>query len=288
MLSKILLMPALSLLIVSTAVAELRVLPPQSAFDASHSYFISLLQQVLAVTANDYPEETLSYAPRMEQGRALLELEKGRIIDISWAGTSQQREQRLTAVRIPLLKGLLGFRQAIIHIDNQKLFDELRSKGDMAQLSACQGAHWPDSDILEAGGLKVLRSPVYESMFRQVESKRCHYFPRGVHEIAVEIASRAEAYPQLMHYQGLLLYYPFPMYFFVSPNRPKLKQRIELGLKRLIERGDFDHHLRSHSTTKHLFPLTRWINVPTFVLDNPLLPYATNVTDPVYWIQPHQ
>lgn len=134
---KVLSVPMLFLLLTTSTNAELRVLPPQSAFDSSHSYFISLLQQVLAVTADGYADESISYAPRMEQGRALLELEKGRIIDLSWAGTSRQREQHLAAVKIPLLKGLLGFRQVIIHQDNQVLFDGIRTLNDLAELSAC-------------------------------------------------------------------------------------------------------------------------------------------------------
>ncbi|MCJ8299139.1 MAG: hypothetical protein MJK13_09435, partial [Pseudomonadales bacterium] len=98
----------------SFASQSIRTIPPQSEFDASHSYFIGLLELVLEKTAAQYGPAEVVFSMQMEQGRAFVELEKNAGLDVYWAGTSILREQRLKAIRIPLVKGMLGFRQFVI------------------------------------------------------------------------------------------------------------------------------------------------------------------------------
>jgi hypothetical protein len=151
---------------------------------------------------------------------------------------------------------------------------------------ACQGAHWPDSDILEDANLKVMRSPIYENMFKQVAAGRCDYFPRGVHEGGAEIASRSNAYPSLVWYKELALYYPFPMYFFVSQDNTTLHRRIKEGLETAIDDGTFDHYMQTHPITAHLFPLQQWNKIRTIIISNEQLPQDTPIQDLRYWFQP--
>lgn len=276
------------LFVSSVAIAgeQVRTIPPQSEFDVSHDYFIDLLKLALEKTTDEYGLAEVVFSLPMQQGRALHETKIGRLIDVYWAGTSIDREKELIAIRIPLVKGLLGFRMGIIRRDTQELFAHIQSLDDLKHYTACQGMHWPDSDILEAAGIEVIRNPVYEYMFKQVNGKRCHYFPRGVHEGVVEMEARAEAYPDLMLYRKLIIYYPFPMYFFVTPQRGELAARIEQGLQQAISDGSFERYMREHPTTSHLFPLKRWMNTTTILLENPQLPKDTPVDDERYWIRP--
>ncbi|EPJ55387.1 MAG: hypothetical protein OFPI_04070 [Osedax symbiont Rs2] len=260
--------------------------PPQSEFDASHSYFIGLLELVLEKTAIDYGPAEVVFSMQMEQGRAFLELERNAALDVYWAGTSISREQRLKAIRIPLVKGMLGFRQFVIHRDRRQDFAQIKNLSDLQKMVACQGAHWPDSDVLEGAGLKVMRNPIYENMFKQVAAGRCDYFPRGVHEGKAEVAARAQAYPSLIWYQDLTLYYPFPMYFFVSASNPILQQRITLGLEAAVADGSFERYMQQDSTTAHLFPLQKWLKIKTIVIKNQQLSADTPIRDLRYWVQP--
>lgn len=283
---KILLSVVFSLMPI-VACADIRIIPPQSVYDSSHAYFSSLLKRVLVATQDEFGEEFLVYSLPMEQGRAIRELEQGNHIDVYWAGTSTEREAKLGVIKIPLLKGLLGYRVGIIRSDQTERLKGIQSFEQLKKLSVCQGSHWPDSDIMEASGLNVLRSPVYESMFKQVSFGRCDIFPRGVHEAYVEISVRDEAYPELVVFPELLIYYPFPMYFFTSTKDQQLQRRIEVGLTKMIKSGEFARFLREHPTTRHLFPLSNWINSKTFVIENPLLPAATDITNMELWVQPN-
>lgn len=174
----------------------------------------------------------------------------------------------------------------VIRRDSVPTFSKIKTLKALTSLVACQGMHWPDSDILEAGGISVTRNAIYEGMFKQVSSGRCDYFPRGVHEGVAEVNARKEKYPNLIFYNELIIHYPFPMYFFVTPGKTKLAAHIENGLIAAIGDRSFDDYIRQHPTTAHLFPLTQWINATTFLLKNPQLSNDTPIHNTKLWILP--
>lgn len=268
------------------AVESIRVIPPQSDYDASHNYFSELLQLSLDLTSDEYGLAKIVYSTQMEQGRALLELKKGRELDVYWAGTTIQREQELMPIRIPLVKGLLGFRVSLIRSDRLNDFANVKNLSQLQKMTACQGLHWPDSDILEFSGIPVKRGPIYELLFRQLNAGRCDFFPRGLHEAFSEMKAREVKYPEMRLYSDIIIYYPFPMYFFVAPNQTQLATRIERGLNRAINRGYFLEHMKTHSVTSHLFPLEQWSNKRVIKLNNPFLAKDTPINNARYWFLP--
>jgi hypothetical protein len=262
--------------IMLNASSSITIIPPQSKFDSSHSYFKGLLELILNCDVN--------YSTRMEQGRVFAELKQEKSIDLHWAGTSIEREEEFKAIRIPLIKGLLGYRVFLIEKSREKDFDAISNLEELKKLTPCQGTHWPDTLILESNGIKVIKNPNYESMFLQVIHGRCDYFPRGIHEAYSEMETRIDNYPKLMLYDKIMIYYPFPMYFFTSKNNLKLAKRIEDGLKKIIENGEFEEYIKNHETTKHLYPLNKWKDKTIYKLENPILPKDTDFKNPKYWI----
>ncbi|NQZ32407.1 MAG: hypothetical protein HRU06_14140 [Oceanospirillaceae bacterium] len=267
------------------AVEQIRTVSPQSKADASHSYYIGLLNLALEKTRDKYGPFSITTNETLQQGRALVELIHNRRIDVYWAGTSIKRERQLRAINIPLLKGLLGYRQFIIDKSKLSRFSKIETLADLKLYKACQGAHWPDSDILEFAGLEVIRNPIYKNLFRQLAAGRRDYFPRGVSEGGAEVAAVQDRYPDFIWYQKLILYYPFSMYFFVSPEREDLQLRIQLGLEIALEDGTFDDFMRNHEITADLFPLSKWSKVRRISIHNPFIPDNTSFENAKYWLQ---
>ncbi|NQZ20763.1 MAG: hypothetical protein HRT53_01805 [Colwellia sp.] len=265
----------------ANAIDTIRTRGPQSEFDASHSYFIGLIK--LAYQKNN-KEVNLVFSPYMAQKRALSELQADRIVDIYWAGMDAARASQLSVVNIPLIKGLLGFRVFITHQDNLEKLEQVSTLSDLRKVSLCQGSHWPDTDIMLASGLNILPNPIYENMFSQTYIKRCDAFPRGIHEARSEYQARKIVMPELALYQDLILHYPFPMYFFTSAKNSQLANFIQTGLEKAIDDGSFEQFMRTHPTTKHLFPLEIWQNARFIYLENPFLPEGLDTKDPRYWI----
>ena len=99
-------------------------------------YPLALLQLALDKAASDLRLEPSDY--HMEQQRALLSLERGEAVDVVWTMTSIEREQRLLPVRIPLDKGLYGWRIALLRADRAQPKDPKRA---LCQRGGLPGDH---------------------------------------------------------------------------------------------------------------------------------------------------
>ena len=273
--------------VLAVASEEVRIIKPQSQEDASHHYFSQLLQMALNKNVSGYSHAEVRHTPFvLEQGRAEQALKAGQHIDVYWMGTSLKRENELIAIRIPLLKGLLGYRGLIIR-ENERGFYKARVNWlRLNHRSVCQGMHWPDSDILERGGFRVIRSARFKSMFAMLENYRCDMFPRGIHEGPAETVAYQWQSEALGWFDQYLIYYPFPMYFFTSKETPLLAQRIKEGLELMIDDDSFTRYMENHPVTQHLFPLSQWADRVEVKLLNPELPVDTDITDTRYWIVP--
>lgn len=100
--------------------------------------------------------------------------------------TSKALEEDLQAIYVPLLKGLMGARIAIIRQDEHHIFTPSMTLSELKAMSAGQGYDWPDSDILRANGFDVIEGSAF-SLLLMLEKKRFDYFPRAIHEPWIEI-----------------------------------------------------------------------------------------------------
>jgi hypothetical protein len=69
---------------------------------------------------------------------------------------------------------------------------------------------------------------------------------------------------------SLMLYYPFPLVFYVTSTKPRLAQRVEKGLNKIIASGKFQALFEQHhgDVVQRLNLGTRTV----FTLNNPALP----------------
>lgn len=279
----------LTLLFCQWAVAEpqtLRIPKPRSVLDSSNTFYTQLLQKVLAKAANGREVPQLIQTFPMEHDRAVRELARGRSIDLVWMGMNNMRNKALRAIPIPLDRGLMGYRQFIIHRSRLAEFEQVKTLEDLRKFTACQGAQWLDTDILRDANLSVVTSTGYENLFKQVAAGRCDYFPRGYHEIHIELAQRGAKFPELMAYESLVLHYPFSVYFFVQRDNETLAAWIEEGIQKMIDDGELVAHLQQHPHTLRAFPLVSNNNRRFITIENFYLPDFADEKNPRYWFQP--
>ena len=214
----------LSPVVLAEEISQVRIQQPPPVYDLSQDYYVGLLKLALQHGAKGRAIPEVVPAGIMEQGRASRELLKGNLIDVFWVGTDLVKEQELRAIRIPLERGLMGFRKFTILKQREADFANIQHLADLTKLQACQGTHWPDTKILKAAGITVVESAVFTNMFPQLVAGRCDFFPRGLHEGKVEIAHFSQQYPDLMRYSDIMLYYPFAIYFFTNKQNETLAQ----------------------------------------------------------------
>jgi hypothetical protein len=242
-------------------------------------YCSSLLLRALEYTGENYSFEASTGVG--SQAREIQDLADNKI-DIIWIATSKDLEEQLMPIRVPLYRGLLGYRIFIIEGDNQARFDGVNSFADVQQIRVGQGRTWSDTFILEANGIEVVKTAKYVGLFHMVEGGRFDAFARGVHEPWSEIRTHSEL--NLAVEKNLALIYRMPMYFFVNKENKALAEKVESGLLRMIEDGSFDEFFFNDPMIKDTLEQSNLANRKFFHIDNPFLPEKTPVDNPKLWL----
>ena len=256
--------------------APMTVVYPEPGAD--YRYPVVLLDLALRKSGTAYRLQ--ANGTPMLQGRALKQLAVGGVIDVVWSMTSREREAELTPIRIPIDKGLLGWRIFLIKNQDAPRFANIQNLADLQQLQAGQGHDWPDTEILRANGFNVQGYSVFESLFNMLELGRFDYFPRSIMEIWAE--EKSHAHMNLAVEQSVVLHYPTAYYFFVNKNNPTLARAIERGLRVAIKDGSFDTLF--NKTYGDVVQRTRLHARKRFELTNPLLPPLTPLGQKELWM----
>lgn len=252
------------------------VYPRVDGDGAQGDYGIALLQLALAKAGGNYRAELSPL--RMQQNRALAELQSSNgSVDVIGTMTSAEREARLLPVRIPLTRGLIGWRIGLLRADHRDLLQAVRGLDDLRHFSAGQGYDWPDVDILRHSGLPVQPVTVYHRLFGLLNAGRVDWVPRSVNEIWAEAAR----HPQLAVDAYVVLRYPTADYFFVNRTNSALAEEIRRGLEAALADGSFEKlfnfyygaQIRQARLDKRVL-----INLP-----NPLLPPQTPLQRKELW-----
>ncbi len=257
--------------------STLQVRYPQQ--EADGAYPVKVL--ALALSKSGIPHTLAPMPYQMPQGRALKQLAQDTDLNVVWSITSRERERDLLPVRIPIDKGLYGWRIFLVNKESVATFSGIKSLGDLQALKAGQGHDWPDTTILRANGLPVEVSPRYDSLFRMLKSNRFDYFPRSV----LEIWGEADRYGDrgLVVEPRVLLHYPTAFYFFVSKNNPELAEILERGLNAAIKDGSFERLFQQ--TYGDVMLRANLSGRTKLLLNNPLLPAKMPLHRKELWIQ---
>jgi hypothetical protein len=258
---------------------------PESVGDKRDEYYWQLLDAALRRTTQRWGDYRVVAAPMMNGLRAIEQLEFNKLNVIART-TTQKLEDSLRPIRIPLDKGLLGYRVFLIRRDMQARLDGVRSLDDLRQFSIGQADFWADATILRNSGFKVVTGDRYEGLFPMLTAGRFDLFSRSVAEVTAELQVRQQQFPDLVIEKRLLLYYPMPRYFFVRRDAAgeQLAQRIEDGFNMMIKDGSFDSlfNARKASFEKVLNLKERRL----FRIPNPLLPDQTPLNNAKLWYAP--
>jgi hypothetical protein len=261
--------------------AKLRVYVPQpKPTPPLYHYYRQLLVLALDKSGTDYHIQPVPLNDT--QHRLAQMLVPGKPVNLSWMGTSGEYERHLLPVRIPLLRGLSGFRLLLINRIRQQEFSRVQRLSDLAAFTGVQGVGWSDIDILKRAGLNINAAPRHTILDMLNRNQHVDYYPRSLVEVHAELQAATEHYPLLMAEPRLLLYYPFAIYFFVSPEHPELAEAIERGLSRAYTDGSFMTLFEQHPQIRASLPVLQQPRL-RLKLANPDLTESTLALPDHYW-----
>lgn len=268
-----------ALLALPCALAEVLFYPrPESLDDERGDYPFQLLQ--LALIKAGSAEQVVMSPHYMQQNRSIIEVANATgKVHVTATMTSIEREQLLLPVRIPISKGLIGWRLLLVRHADHGHYRNVRSIADLGPYKVAQGHDWPDLTILRANGVDPAPVSSYSSLFGMLKAGRIDYLPRSVQEIWAEAAR----HPELAVEPHLVLRYPAADYFFVSRANTRLADQIRQGLEAAIADGSMDQLFYRHYGA--LLREAALDKRRVIELTNPLLPPETPLARKELWFR---
>jgi len=239
-----------------------------------HPYAIELLQLALSKSGITIDSQPVEHIPSQTRAIRLLGAKDG--IDIVWKVTNSESEKQAKAILIPIVKGLLGYRIPLVHINNKELFKDVRHSRELQRFIFGLREDWPDAAIFQSNELKTSTYGQGADPLHMLATARFDALPYEIFEVTQPRDKN------LVNDQYIAIHYPSAVYFFVANDNVKLHDKIKYGLEIAIADGSFDelfyHHFAyaiAQANLKH----RRIIE-----LKNQLLPLSAPLNSEHYWL----
>lgn len=257
---------------------------------AGNNHYVSghweeLLTAALDITSENFgPYEIVIHAHGMGNERHQKEMIKGELINTRAGVTTPKREASYIPIKIPIRKGLLNYRLLVANTSELQKFSHIKTFEQLKELKVGLIDRWIISDIFEHHNFEVLRIADYDSFYRMLKAKRYDYTVRGVNEIYAELETKQPEGADFSVVPNIGVYINSPTYFFVSKRHPRLAQRIEIGLEKIIKNGQFDEiFYKWHQTSIDKSDINNRIFI---TVENSTLPDSTPTGRAELWFRP--
>ena len=251
--------------------------PSDTVYAERSRHFIDLLELVMSKSGIDYLLEAVAVPP-VPSSRNVLFLNNGKY-DVAWMHADAERERLLLPIRIPIYRGIGGWRLSFINAGEEERFAQISTLEQLQQLTLGQGHDWPDTNILRHAGFEVRTGIGRDNVFHLLKYGRVDMFPRGVNEVWDE-QSLTEA-DGLVIENTIAIHYPTAFYFFVGHDNHNLAAILTRGFDRAIADGSFQALFTRYfgeSIKKARLDKRR-----IFEFGNPRLPPETPLQRPELW-----
>lgn len=259
--------------------------PKQNEKDTRNDDLIEILQLALEKTVSTHGAFKLKpCATKMNEARCREQLKVGKDINIIWTTVTEETEKDLYSIKIPLRKGILGYRVFLINKKDADKFKAIKSVDELKKLTVGQDQSWNDVAVFKTNGFKIETGPSYEGMFSMLMSGRFDYFSRGINEAKDELDARKDTYPDMMIEESILLYYHWPKFYYFNKNDMAMADRVEKGLRIMIADGSLEKIFVKYNQQD--IDELNLKNRKLFKIDNPLLPESVKKIPADLWYDP--
>lgn len=260
----------------------------ESEHDSRYLYDWEVLRMALEKTRTRFgPYELRQAGQFMSPARVTAEAAGAGSINVFVRATSAQLEQQFRTVRIPVDRGLIGYRLLLVRHEDVPRFADVKSLEQLRRFSIGQGKGWVDVGILQAGGFKVVEGNNYEGLFSMLEVKRFDALSRSVDEALSEY----DEWHQRFGFEvepGIALYYPLARYFFTRRDAEgeALAKRLEAGLEAMVQDGSLQALFKTYKGP--LIKRSGLARRRLFRIPNPGLPAQTPLARSELWYRPQE
>ena len=216
-----------------------------SDYDAHAAFGWELLGAVLERTRATHGDYSLTVSPDPAQSLRFRRGTTSSNVDVNVVllTISPEWNDTLLPVRIPVLRGLLGYRLLLVHRADLDKFSRIKTLADLRQVKFGSVKHWIDTTIMEAARLSVVTGSSYEGLLKMMQAGRFETLTHGVHEVEMEMAAIGkDPANDIVVEPHLLLHYDLPVYFWFSKDKEGQRRaaRVRAGLMAMTADGSFE------------------------------------------------
>lgn len=215
---------------------------------ARQDYELALLDACLSVTQQQFGcysllTDDVDYPDAEDEGNVF---ETGCDALVTVAGNVKFKNKRKIVIKQSLTKGLLGYRLLIVRKDSLAIFQTLNKLSELQSMSIGIPATWADAELFRQNNFKVVERGTLEDIFIRLQRQEFDFIALGANEIEDVFADYAEPLKDLTIEPTKMIYYPFPLVFYINPSEPELANRLEIGLANIMQNGQFEALFRAH------------------------------------------
>ena len=258
----------------------------QPGDELDNAYEWRVLRAALEHSIAEYGKYRVEAGPPMPDKRQIHALARGEApLTVGVFTANAELDRELVPVRIPVERGLLGYRVLLVRGADLGRFAQVSSLADLRPFRFGLMPTWDDAPVMRAADLQVVPGEDHDGLFRMLAAGRFDAFSRGATEILPEF-DHARQTPGLTVEPHLLLHYPLPVYFWFSPDEAGRRRaaRVEAGLRAMIADGSLKKLFDAeYSALEARLDLGRR---QVIELPNPLLDGQDPLGEPDLWYRP--
>ena len=156
------------------------------------------------------------------------------------AGNAKLANEKKTLIPLPLMKGLLGYRILIIRAEDKEKFSAIASAHQLQKLRMGIPSTWADAELFRHNGYRVEEKGSFDDLFERLQNNEFDYVTFGANEVTGVFSERAAASGKLIIESSIVVFYPFPLVFYVNPDNEILAERVARGLQAISNNGVLD------------------------------------------------
>ena len=259
----------------------------QSDLDGVDRYVWRVLDLALRRTRGRYGDYRLVSVPTMPTHRRAYTLEHGlEGVTVGLFSDNAEREKSLVPVRIPVDRGLTGYRLLLIQSADQPHFSAVTGPAELQKFRFGLLPWWDDDAVMRRAGLPVVPGVSYQGLFQMLAAHRFDALSRSAREVLPEYEKMKSAMPGLAVEKHLVLHYPMPVYFWFRDDGEgrRRAERVKAGLEQMVADGT----LKKMFDAEFGSSLARLDLAHRLVVElpNPLLDAKTLPENPALWYRP--
>lgn len=219
---------------------------------ARRPYEIELMRLLLSLSEDKYGKASMTVSDRsMSQLRMLKTMKEGKVIHFMSSPfiNAFPDEEAVIVLPYQILNNLLGYRQIIVHQEDEPHYKNIKNLKQFYERSVGQVDGWSDVAVYRHNQIEVSEAPRLAALFSMLEYKRFDYISLGVSEMSKTFETHKLSEKGFTIVEDFMIYYPWPVHIMVSKAQPQLAERLDYAMEKALATGAFDRHFEKYFTS---------------------------------------